>query len=296
MLTPTKPSTSHPFSLPPSHEKPSQNIIDHLTRQLRDKEYKLVSVEEQLKKAEVDHFYTVKKLEKMYLDKVAEVERFKKGRDEEVARLKIEVVEKEKALAAVLGRESVVRKKERWAEWERLLSIIKSLQSKKKWRRRSHLKTDVGWENSELKSYLKEDFSNFEVESVIAGQSQNERTPKAEKRDVQTKLSFITISQPNQTSIEKREAGHIKNISLYAAPKQPLAINGKHRSNWSENHNNLELYPFDSHKKEFSIQKKKQNDSFSHLLSKSPAVTKTEIKNIFYDPLGSNDSEHWKWE
>lgn len=65
-------------------------------------------------------------------------------------------------------------------------------------------------------------------------------TPESNNRGVHTKLSFISISNQHNNSTAKKVPLHSKNVSQFSVPKQQLAVGVQHRSNCSENQDNLE--------------------------------------------------------
>jgi len=163
---------------------------------------------------------------------------------------------------------------------------------------------NTGIEGSDIKSYAKRaDTSNFELESMVGDQTcqydTNNATSNSKQRDINTRLSFITMSHQKQKSSYWKEPSHCKNTSYWAIPKQPLTISSNHRSNCSENHQKYEQIPFDLRRtngKQKSVHKIIETGvSSDSRISKVNSNDQTN--NLLFSPSVNEDGlEDYEWE
>lgn len=253
--------------------------LNNLTKRLLEKDDKITRLEDKIIMIENRHASEMKKLNQLFSQKESERTQKEKELRNKLTNLELEVQEKSSALSIFMSKQMLTpTKNQRCEECERLLSLIKEMEKQIEFykesvlRRHSVQKTE-DYNPSDLKSYYNHpDNSNLELESMIGDGGLNNFhlsvSPKYETRnEVQTKLSFISLSHKKQDSIEKDFADphslstkftsevcgltqntsgqHSKNISQLPVPKQPLNISRKHRSNCSEI-KNTKKYPLES--------------------------------------------------
>jgi hypothetical protein len=186
----------------------------------------------------------MRKLNQMITQKQFEFQKQEKLLKNKVANLEHEINDKSNIISHMLIKQTQIDQiasHKHCNECDRLHGIIKEMEKQLEYykssvlRRGSTMKADNTFENSDLKTYIK-DQDNLELESMLDGNYKDNNfginTPISDyKNDVCTKLSFISLSHQKQLSNEKDLPAHYKNISQSFAPGHVLATDGGHRSN-----------------------------------------------------------------
>ena len=120
----------------------------------------------------------------------------------------------------------------------------------------------------------------MELESMLYGDNFKDLkfnvTPTSKERNVYSKLSFITLTNPkNGSPADNQKVHHTKNISHWTNMNRNLNINSNHRSNCSESQNINEKYSLECKK----IKKKKRSKINSKQLSVHKAAEETTSLN-----------------
>ncbi|CAI2358718.1 unnamed protein product [Moneuplotes crassus] len=219
--------------------------ISELASQVQKKDAQIKILEEKLNEIEEAHQEEIKKINQLYSQKENQRQKSENNLRNRIMSLEMETKQKSINITNLLDQDiSQITPKKRCDECERLRSIIQEmevqLESYKKsiLRKESKVKTPTQFDQSDLKSYIRDiENEGLELESMLYEQDNKSiryNPSPLDGREAITKISFLTMSQNKTPNDAEEEEYNLKKSVQCDTPKIPLSELYHHRSNVSE--------------------------------------------------------------